>query len=87
MSYCLTCIKNTFFLKTPAEGRHELRNIPTFDFKHRTTFYEKSPLYVGHKIFQTLPHAMQKETRHNIFQNLLKEHLINLAPYNVKFLL
>ena len=52
-------------------------------FKHRTTAYEKGPLYSGQKFFNSLPDYLKNEVSVFSFKRLLKKVLFERKIYSI----
>jgi hypothetical protein len=69
---------------TSNRNNHNLRYRNQIDYpKHKTSFYEKSPIYQCIRIFNRLPQTYQRMDREKELIKMLKERLIESTPYTL----
>lgn len=81
-----TFVKNNYsdFLVENHEHQYNTRHRDFLQYPlHRTTLYEKSPWYMGRKIFNHLPLGIKCEEGMKSFKKKLKMFLLSVCPYSI----
>ena len=80
-----------FFKKNPhylvdsvPSHNHNTRNKNMYTpYKHRTTSYEKGPLYSGQKLYNALPQIVKEQQSVRVFKTMLKKILFLKKVYSI----
>ena len=79
----LFCKKNSQYLENTVQNHsYNTRNKNLYTpLRHKTTAYEKGPLYSGQKFYNMLPLNIREEPSLNVFKILLKKFLFAKKIY------